>query len=399
MNAYQKNLYKELMELVAERELFFFRDHVMDQHTYRVFSYHMGSYTDFCQPSALECRGVLFRMNEDLSDAEELVSLPQPKIFNWKENPFTMDVDFDTVAWFEEKADGSLISTFMHNDALKLKSKTSLTSHQAVDASAWLWRPEHRELQEALEHYASKGITTIMEWCDPDPKSRIVLFYDKPQLRIFSMRDTLTGEILDYRSTDLAYLEEKRLIGHYQRRDFGFRTTIVDHSVERIFTTDAEKFAEGVNEETGIEGYIMVHDNGFRIKMKTQWYVTQHRLKDSVTNQKALFACAVTGSTDDLKSIFHDNEGALKAITDMEEFVEPLYAQFVYSVESYYAFNMDLTKKEYAIKGQKQLSSSEFHCAMALYVGKTVEYDKILIKNSDIHLANYKGEIVAGIEE
>ena len=77
----------------------------------------MGSYTDFCQPSALECRGVLFRMNEDLTDAEALVSLTTTKnLQSHLENPFTMDPDFSTVEWFEEKADGSLISTYMHDD-------------------------------------------------------------------------------------------------------------------------------------------------------------------------------------------------------------------------------------------------------------------------------------------
>jgi len=399
MNLYQKNLYNELMTLCSERELFFFKDHVKDLHTYRVFSYRMGSYTDFCQPSALECRGVLFRMNEDLTDAEALVSLPQPKIFNLHENPSVMNVDFSTVAWFEEKSDGSLISSYIHDDKLHLKSKTSLTSHQAVDAMNWLYDHDRIKLHFAIDYYANIGITTIMEWCDPDPKSRIVLFYDKPQLRIFSMRDTRTGEILNYRTSDLSYLKEKRLVGEYVDRDLEYLDTITQYSVERIYTTDAEKFANNVPEESGIEGYIMVHDNDFRIKIKTQWYVTQHKLKDSVTNEKALFACAVVGSTDDLKSIFYDNEGAMKAITDMEEFVEPLYAQFVYNTEQYVSANKDLDRKSFAIKAQQELSKQEFHCAMALYVGKEVDYNNVLIKNTDLYLAEYKGSIVAEMEE
>ena len=92
-----------------------------------------------------------------------------------------------------------------------------------------------------------------------------------------------------------------------------------------------------------------------------------------MTNEKALFACAVTGSTDDLKSIFHDNPGAIKVITDMEAFVEPLYTQFVHDVERFHLFNSDIDRKDYAIKGQKELSHQQFHCAMSLYLGKEVD--------------------------
>lgn len=87
MSDFGQNLYSNLMKLCSERDLFFFKDHELDEMTYRVFSYHMGSYSDWVQPEALECRGVLFRINDGNSDVVELVSLPFPKFFNIFEIP------------------------------------------------------------------------------------------------------------------------------------------------------------------------------------------------------------------------------------------------------------------------------------------------------------------------
>lgn len=311
--------------------------------------------------------------------------------------PFTSPIDWSTVTWFEEKADGSLISTFLHKGELCLKSKTSLSSHQALDAMKWL--DCHIDLKLAMKYFAERGFTTIMEWCDPDPKSRIVLFYDKPQLRVFGIRCMNTGNIIDYRQTSFLNLVECGLIDEIDDCGLTYLNTIIDHSVFRKKVDDPESFALNVPNEEGVEGYIMVNENGYRTKIKTQWYITQHRLKDSVTNEKALFACAVTGSTDDLKSIFHDNPGAIKVITEMEEFVEPLYAQFVHDVEAFYTFNQDLDRKSYAIKGQVELSPQQFHCAMSLYLGKNVDYDTVLIKNTDLYLTEYRGGVVEIMEE
>lgn len=395
MNTFQTKLYTELMALCAERDLFYFKDHKLDGLNYRVFSYHMGSYTDFCQPSALECRGPLFLMNDDITDAVDLVSLPQPKIFNWTENPFTMNVDFDKVIGFEEKADGSLINTYMHNGQLRLKSKTSLTSIMALAAMTLV--NNKSELHDALRYYADRGITTIMEWCDPDPASRIVLFYEEPQLRIFGMRSTITGEDIDYRSDNVAYLLDAGLIDPVDPKTNHYLEVLRDHSVDQFDMTGAEahKFAESVGYQTGVEGYVMVLNDGQRIKIKTQWYVTQHRLKDSVTNEEALFKAVISGSSDDLKGIFHDNPGAVKVILEMEDYAIPLFKDFVNGVEEYYKANKDVDRKSYAIKGQQELSKAQFGCAMSLYLAtKEVDYVATVIKQTKNFVADFKGKLL-----
>lgn len=399
MNTYQTDLYNDLITLCNTRDLFYFKDHELDGLTYRVFSYHMGSYTDFCLPSALECRGPLFLMDDALNPVD-LVSLPQPKIFNWQENPFTMDVDFDEVTTFEEKADGSLISTYIHNGKLRLKSKTALASPMALGAMELL-STKHTELQQALEYYALRGLTTIMEWCDSDPVSRIVLFYDRPQLRIFGMRSSMTGEHIDYRSDDAEYLLNNKIIDAQDPESTYFRDILIEHSVDRFHMTGAaaQEFAASVSAETGVEGYVMINNNNDRIKLKTQWYVTQHRLKDSITNDVALFTSVIAGSSDDLKGIFHDNPDAVRVINAMEDYALPLFAKFIKNVESYHELNREIDRRSYAIKGQEVLSKQEFACAMQLYLGNDVSYSKIIIKNAKSYVAAYSGNVIEKITE
>lgn len=81
MNAFQQNLYTDLMNLVSTTETFYFTDATINETIYRTFSYRLVSYTEFLKPSALECRGHMFRINSN-GEMEELVSMPFEKFFN-----------------------------------------------------------------------------------------------------------------------------------------------------------------------------------------------------------------------------------------------------------------------------------------------------------------------------
>jgi len=96
MNQYNTNLFNELMTLVEGNEAFFFNDWELDDTIYRNFNYRLASYSDFLEPSALECRGHMFEIDED-GNMVRLASLPPEKFFNHMENPFTMDLDLSDV--------------------------------------------------------------------------------------------------------------------------------------------------------------------------------------------------------------------------------------------------------------------------------------------------------------
>jgi T4 RnlA family RNA ligase len=132
-------LYNDLMCLCSVDDTFYYKDIRLQSINYRIFNYRLCSYATFqCRPAALNCRGIMFNIMDPKN--VQLVSLPLEKFFNYEEG-------FGRKQFHErgrfgdkmEKMDGTLISTFLHRisskeQILRLKSKQSLTSKQAIEA-------------------------------------------------------------------------------------------------------------------------------------------------------------------------------------------------------------------------------------------------------------------------
>lgn len=362
MNEFQSKLYADLMGLVASNEAFYFQDFDRDNKLYRIFNYRLASYTDFQKPGALECRGIMFEVNPKWVDVAgekvkvfeviRLASLPMEKFFNLNENPSTMDLDLSTVVAIEEKADGSLMSTYTHDGELFLKSKGSLYSDQAIAAMKWL-NNEPLRLKKALHFLTDKGLTVNLEWCSPE--HRIVLGYVKPALKVLNIRDNLDGSYVSARGL----FDEVNL-------------------VKVVNTDDPVAFVNAIPAMVDVEGFVLVLESGQRVKVKCEWYLSLHHAKDSVNNPRRLFECILDEGVDDLRSMFHADVVAMLIIDQMQEKVTHIYNEMVKTVEAYYEANKALTRKEYAIKGQQELVHMNFKLAMDKYTGKVPNYKEYL---------------------
>lgn len=362
MNEVTLKLYNELIGLMIANDAFYFKDQELDGVTYRVFSYRLASYSDFCLPSALECRGIMFRM--DGRHPEKLVCRPMEKFFNLNENPFTMDLELKDFSQIMLKMDGSLISTFLHRGELRLKSKTSLTSDHAINAMKFLdTRPALKAELEWIIRNA--GFTVNMEYTSPEPNMRIVIGYQEPQLTILNIRNNRTGEYID--KSEL-YL------------------WCVDHEINKNWVArerpkiSGQEFVESIPSMLDIEGYVIQLKSGQHIKIKTDWYRTLHHTKDSVNNPRRLFEAVLDEVTDDLREMFKDDPYAMKSIIDMEKKVSVIYNDLVKSVEDFYTNNRDMERKFYAIKGQAELDSRKFGMVMMKYLGKEIDYKQNMKK-------------------
>lgn len=109
-----QQLFDQLVLLTLESETFYAQDFQLDSSVYRIFNYRLSSYSDFLRPAALECRGIMFELDEQNRCIKRLASRPMQKFFNLNENPMTMDLDLSKVDTVELKADGSLMSTYTH---------------------------------------------------------------------------------------------------------------------------------------------------------------------------------------------------------------------------------------------------------------------------------------------
>lgn len=379
MFAGQPQLWEDLMALVNSNEAFFYSDQAFGDSWYRIFNYRLASYTDFMQPGAMECRGVTFEISEEGPNAEpyRLACRPPEKFFNLGENPMVMDLDLSNMDVVMEKADGSLISSYMHIDkwgfaTLQLKSKGSLHSEQAVAAMEWLNLPENSKLKYQIGYETMTGYTINMEWCAPE--NRIVLAYDKPQLRIHSSRCGASG---DYRPR-MHYVSNKKI------SDVLHEHWVTEYTYKDFADTPEEFVAKTYDMTDDIEGFVVEirtnwHDV-MRVKLKTLHYLTLHRAKDSINSDRRLYEAVLADATDDLRTLFVDDQQALDKITWMEDKVQVLYNHLVDSVERFYERNKELDRKEYAILGQQELEGKQFGLAMSKYLGKEVNYRDFMLK-------------------
>jgi len=387
MNEYQQKIYDDLMQLVENNEAFYYVDqHIFDglsssiDTVYRIFLYRLASYTDFLNPSALECRGITFEVTEEGKNAQpiRLAAMPMEKFFNLHENPFTMDLDLSAVESVMLKADGSLISAFKHNGYLRLKTKGSLWSDQAMAAMGWLHDHENQPLLNEITLLVNHGFTVNMEWCAPD--NRIVINYQEPKLVILNIRNNEDGSYVRYPD----------------RVDEGF-VEIHKHWIELEQPKDINEFVKQIPSMKDVEGYVVCISSGQphaktqlangdccigiqHVKIKTEWYLTQHRAKDSIDSPRRLFEAVLEEATDDLKSLFHDNPYVLNKIDEMEKFVEVRYNHLVDTVERFYERNKGLERKEYAILGQQEMDRMQFGLAMMKYLDKPVSYKDAMKK-------------------
>lgn len=362
MNTFQKTLYDNLLLLTQSNDAFFIRDAKLDDKLYRVFSYRMASYTDFCSPGALESRGVMFELDE-AQNPIRLAAMPMEKFFNDKENPFTMDLDYSDIEQVTLKMDGSLMSTYMHNDELRIKSKTALASEHAVNAMRWLDLPENEKFKDELADVTRSGLTVNMEYTSPEPFMRIVIGYQEPRLTILNVRNIENGE----------YVKRYGFLVDYHPE-------ILQHWVEEVPIKVGPTFVDSITNMTGIEGYVIRLASGQHVKKKTMWYSALHHTKDSINNPRRLYEVVLDEASDDLKQMFQDDAYSLKAIEEMEVKVAGWYNKLVKSVEEFHDKYKDEDRKTYAIAGQAELDKLGFPLAMFLYQNKPFSYKEVMKK-------------------
>lgn len=347
-----KRLFNKLMKLCAnEDNLFFFKDDVSAMGTQvRIFSYHIANYSEWIKPGALECRGIMFEMNDGVP--VRIMARPMEKFFNLNENPLSMNIDMTTALFYTTKEDGSLISSFIDQGVLGMKSKTSLYSEQAQMAGIWI--STQPALKERVLQLAKDGYTVNFEYVGPD--NRIVLPYKASEMRILNIRHTKTGGYVG--------LDEIHA-------DAILRPYMVD-----VFDASecSDEWVEKVRGMDGIEGYIIAFP-GKMVKLKTAWYVALHHTKDSINSNSRLAECCINSASDDLRGLFADDGMALEKIAAFESEYMGALSRWYTAIVEFIESHRHLDRREFAIaattkfKGEVHL----FHVAMRCYIGWSQE--------------------------
>lgn len=367
-----KSLFDNLMNLCSDdSNTFFFVDTTSSmQSKFRIFSYYIASYSEWLKPDALECRGIMFEL-DDNNNPIRIAARPPKKFFNLFENPFTEDIKDDQVGLAFKKEDGSLISSFIDKGELFLKSKGSLFSQQVLDAQKWLYDERRKPLLECLKWYAENGITINMEWVSPD--NRVVLTYEEPRLIILNARHNITGEYID-----LEDLVKDQTINQYM---------VDNHPFETI-----NELIKEVQELKDQEGYVVYNSKGAEpvFKIKCPWYVHLHSVKSSVSSDKNLWEAVAEGVSDDIKALFETDKASLDRIAKFESIYKKQFS-FVYKTAiGIYNKLRGNSRKDYAIELQSILNEigypQLFNIVMRLYLNGPDESIVDLIKD---HLVKF----------
>jgi T4 RnlA family RNA ligase len=359
MNTDQEQIFNNLELLITENDAFFRQEFILDEKIYWIYNYRLASYTDFLAPSAIEARGIMFEVTNE-GKFIRLASRPMQKFWNLNENPNTMDIDLNMIESISNKADGSLISTYIHNNELRLKSKGSLFSDQAIDAMKWLELDENQELKSTLDALTWVDYTVNFEWCSPN--NRIVLGYMEPRLIVLNIRDNKSGNYTTINSDNELF--------QYMDPPVDTKGLSLIDFVNQIPTMQDD-----------IEGFVVKMNDGLWMKIKTQKYLALHHCKDSVNNPRRLFEVIVNEGIDDIRSMFHTDELLIKQIDDMQVFVDNIFNTMVKTVEEFYDANKTLERKDFAIKAQLEVPKLYFGLLMMLYQDKPVDYKSFMIKS------------------
>jgi T4 RnlA family RNA ligase len=301
---------------------------------YRIFSYHFTDKDSWMLPDALEARGIMFEIDRE-GNPLRIASRPMQKFFNKGEVDF---VDYGLPHTIMVKADGSLISSYTDvNGNIQCKSKTSIGSDYAKLANELLYADA--KLFEFVYWCEHDGYTVNMELVAPDPFYRIVLYYDKPQLIVLNARHRDTGEYMRLESMPDNYF-----------------TGTVTHDELAV-----------LEEAKNIEGYVVVDDKGNWWKEKCPWYLERHRAKDFVNSPLAFVELCLKDEADDVYAMVSDQPQIVAELQEIQHRVVTIANTIVNTVTDYWQSNKDLGRKEYAIKGQQELTRLEFPLAMQYY--------------------------------
>lgn len=349
-----KTLYQNLMNLCQPKDgtksNFYYIDQAglphLGNRTYRVFSYHIASYSDWLQPDALECRGIMFEIDAN-EQPIRIAARPMAKFFNLNENPFTMNLDLTKAVCVMDKADGSLISSYMDGDVLRLKSKTSLSSDQARDAMKYLERAF--DLGSFIYEMEQLGYTVNMEWVAPN--NRVVIEYPEARLIVLNMRHRDTGEYIQY---DQLSDELREKVKHYMVDEYEIQAN--------------DDLVAYVKKATGIEGIIVQLSDGTWFKLKTDWYLHLHTCKDSISNNKKLVATILDNHHDDLKSLFVGDEGTINRINEFEAHIVHTITHDCSKLLQVHEKHRSSERKFYAINGREELPGHLFGVYMQMYL-------------------------------
>lgn len=221
-----------------------------------------------------ECRGLIF------DKLGNLISRPFHKFFNVGERIETQMANLDMSAShvIMEKMDGSMIRPLLINGELFLATKMGVTEI-AIEAMKVIGDNAKGWLRNMVE----MGKTPLLEYIAPTNK--IVIQYKEAKLVLLAVRDNLTGR-------------------YSLPNDSPFEVVPTYGSMEG----NIQDYIARAREQEGREGDIIRWADGHMAKIKNDWYVRIHKVKDMIRTERHILNIIVNEEMDDLLPILDETD-------------------------------------------------------------------------------------------
>ena len=267
-----------------------------------------------------EFRGLIF-------DADgRLISRPFHKFFNLGEKE---EVSLDSIDWsrphvVQEKMDGSMVRPFMLHGKRVWGTKAGLTEVAQEAEDVFAAKDVDGAMSMWVDDQLAKARTPIFEYIGP--KNRIVVGYQEADIVYLALRDNLTGE----------YVQPETPFPGSRVPEYG--------SVSEI-----DAYVAKVRGDTGREGDVVLFEDGTRIKIKSEWYVEIHGIKETLAKDRYIALQALDETLDDALAVLQPEErpiviekadAFIRAYMKKKSFVEGLVRDVDAWTESYDGDNM-----------------------------------------------------------
>ena len=266
--------------IVAERDHYTVINYVVAMQD----TFHMDGPDDLRGAIRRECRGLIF----DLGGY--IISRPFHKFFNLGERAETFPnmIKTDEITHIEAKLDGSMVRPFFVDNKLRWGTKMGVTDGFSDRIEEFVSKnPIYTQVALA---YLKEGYTPIFEWYGP--QNRIVVNYEKEDMKLLAARKMVTGQYIDVHKGDI-------IVPKYP-------------SVKNV-----DEFIANTRGEKGIEGYIIVFQDGHRVKLKTDEYVRIHKTKDEIRFDFYIAQHILNEELDDVKPFLDESD--LKRVEEYEK--------------------------------------------------------------------------------
>lgn len=251
------------------------------------FSYRLASFSDFNSPvpdsdlKGFELRGISF-----LEDGQRFLMLN--KFFNLNETEGWMldQVKDKKIIRIQDKLDGSMIRFIRLPDgSVKAKTKYAFFSPQAETADS-IYR-NNSSIRDVVDWSLDCGLAAIFELVSP--YNKIVLDYPETELRLLQLRDERDGSYIDFYTETNSYLKKIKF----------------SEQEELVTWNDLLRMKAEV---TNKEGWVITLEDGQMLKVKTEWYLSLHRLlTENVYQTNVIVEAILDEHIDDVLSALPEN--------------------------------------------------------------------------------------------